>query len=430
LLKEVGTGPAPQQKVPVSDDPSPKDPLPGVRPADHLPYGVDTIVIPFTWSDRREASVSGDRLSMGLPPEGCPAGDLPYGLDTIRLRISWPAAPASRGYNGRMWRMRPLRGWTGAARQDAPGADEGTGDRDGSAVTGSGHARPFPEQGQAVPANQAAEGGGPASELLAAFRALRAGAPQGRGPTAKEADAGLSSGSGADGGWGSPASNTEGFGATAPDQATAMLASSPLSGTSLPTDAGTAATADAGAAAGAAAGKPNDPNAPVPVLDDQGRPVLIPKGPYEGQQMLRPARLDPHFYVDQGTADRSYYDALTNSPVSDNGGADLAILSLELMQLYKLKQGGEWDAQRAGGKNYPEYVDYATVAIGLYAASSGIPRDDILRMQDAYAARYSRYSSGTDMDKTYTHLPVRNVANTDLGFQLYQSGGIHAAAGP
>jgi len=88
LLKEVDTGPASQQEVPISDDPSPKDPLPGVRSADHLPYGVDTIVIPFTWSDRREASVSGDPLSMGLPPEGCSAGDLPYGVDTIRLRIS------------------------------------------------------------------------------------------------------------------------------------------------------------------------------------------------------------------------------------------------------------------------------------------------------------------------------------------------------
>ena len=37
----------------------------------------------------------------------------PYGVDTIRLRISLPAAPVSQGYNGRMWRMRPLRGWTG-----------------------------------------------------------------------------------------------------------------------------------------------------------------------------------------------------------------------------------------------------------------------------------------------------------------------------
>lgn len=30
------------------------------------------------------------------------------GVDTLRLRISWPAAPASQGYNGRMWL---LRGW-------------------------------------------------------------------------------------------------------------------------------------------------------------------------------------------------------------------------------------------------------------------------------------------------------------------------------
>jgi len=196
LLKEVDTGPASQQEVPISDDPSSKDPPPEDRSADHLPYGVDTIVIPFTWSDRQEVPVSGDPSSMDLPPEGGSAGDLPYGVDTIRLRISWPAAPASRGYNGRMWRMRRLRGWTGAARQDAPGADEGAGDRDGSAVTGPGHAPTFPEQGQVVPANQAVEGGGPASELLAAFRALRVGALQGRGPTAKEADAGLSTSDG------------------------------------------------------------------------------------------------------------------------------------------------------------------------------------------------------------------------------------------
>jgi len=148
--------------------------------------------------------------------------------------------------------------------------------------------------------------------------------------------------------------------------------------------------------------------------------------------MLRPARLDPHFFVSQGTADKSYYDALINNPVPDphGGSAGPAILSRELMQLYKLRQGGEWDAQRAGGKNYPEYVDYATVAIGLYAVSSGMSRDETLRMQDAYAARNSSYSPKIEMDKTYTHLPVRNVANTDLGFQLYQSGGIHAAAGP
>jgi len=250
------------------------------------------------------------------------------------------------------------------------------------------------------------------------------------------ADARLSGSSSADDGWGNPDSVTERSGATAPDQTIAILASSPLSGASPPTDAGTAAAADAGAAAGAEAagvGKPNDPSAPVPVLDDQGKPVLIPAGPDKGKPMLRLAEFDPHFFVAQGTADKSYYDVLINHPTPNPYGGDgtgPAILSRELMQLYKFKQAGEWDAQRAGGQFHSEYVDYATVAIGLYAASSGMSRDGILRMQDAYAARNSRYSSKDEMDKTYTHLPVRNVANTDLGFQLYQSGGIHAAARP
>ena len=36
---------------------------------------------------------------------------LSYGADAIVLRIEWAAAPAHRGYNGRIWRMRPLREW-------------------------------------------------------------------------------------------------------------------------------------------------------------------------------------------------------------------------------------------------------------------------------------------------------------------------------
>ena len=51
----------------------------------------------------------------------------PYGVDTIRLRVTWPAPPVSRGYNGRMWRMRPLRGWTGGQAGGAEfTAGEGT----------------------------------------------------------------------------------------------------------------------------------------------------------------------------------------------------------------------------------------------------------------------------------------------------------------
>jgi len=50
LLKEIDTGLMSQQEAPISDDPSSKDLPPEGRSADHLPYGVDTIVIPFTWS--------------------------------------------------------------------------------------------------------------------------------------------------------------------------------------------------------------------------------------------------------------------------------------------------------------------------------------------------------------------------------------------
>ena len=102
---------------------------------------------------------------------------MPYGMDTIRLRISFPAAPVSRGYNGR---MRPLRGWTGGAKWDAREAAKRSGDYGGSVATGSDHAPTYPGEGQAVPASQALEDAGPASELLAAFRAQRMGASQGR----------------------------------------------------------------------------------------------------------------------------------------------------------------------------------------------------------------------------------------------------------
>ena len=221
-------------------------------------------------------------------------------------------------------------------------------------------------------------------------------------------------------------------GVTVPDQTAAAAASSPPPVAS-PLAGAVTAPAKAGAAASAATasvGEPKDPTAPVPVVDDQGNPVLIPKGPYEGQQMLRPAGLDPHLFVKQGTADKSRYEALLHTANPYGGGdASLAFLSRNLMQLHKLRQGGEWDAQRVGGKYHPEYVDYATVAIGLYAASAGISRDIILRIQDAYAARYSRFEPRTKMDNTYTHLPERNVANTDLGFQLYESGRTRAPAG-
>ena len=62
---------------------------------------------------------------------------MPYGVDTIRLRISFPTAPAPQGYDDRMWRMRPLRGWTGgqAATERPAGVELGESYMDGGAAT-------------------------------------------------------------------------------------------------------------------------------------------------------------------------------------------------------------------------------------------------------------------------------------------------------
>ncbi len=57
-----------------------------------------------------------ERARVGLggnAVDGLRDDPMPHGVDTIRLRISFPAAPAPQGYDDRIWRMRPLRGWTG-----------------------------------------------------------------------------------------------------------------------------------------------------------------------------------------------------------------------------------------------------------------------------------------------------------------------------
>ena len=160
--------------------------------------------------------------------------------------------------------------------------------------------------------------------------------------------------------------------------------------------------------------------AALPFVDDANQPVQDA----QGRPMLRPSGLDPHVFVNQGALDKRYYEILLRYSYLDSSGNGLAILEHEAVELARFRQGGDWDAQRIGGHFHGEFVDYATVAIGLYAASSGMKRADILDIQDSYAAARSRYQAGTLMDRTYTHLPARNVANTELGFRLIETGRI------
>jgi hypothetical protein len=130
--------------------------------------------------------------------------------------------------------------------------------------------------------------------------------------------------------------------------------------------------------------------------------------------MLRPAGLDPHVFVEQGLADRRIADEL---PRSGPEGSDLAASALMAEHLAKFRHWGAWDAQRLGGKFHKEFVDYSTVAIGLYAAAAGISRSTILSIQDADALAKSSFGRDTEYDKIYTHLPHDNVNNTDKGYE-------------
>lgn len=61
--------------------------------------------------------------------------------------------------------------------------------------------------------------------------------------------------------------------------------------------------------------------------------------------------------------------------------------------------------------------------MGLYGAAAQIRFDRLMAIQNEYAWWRSGFS-GEEMDDTYRSLPKRNVANTKLGYELYESGRI------
>jgi hypothetical protein len=113
---------------------------------------------------------------------------------------------------------------------------------------------------------------------------------------------------------------------------------------------------------------------PVPMLDDQGQPVIGASG----KPVMIPKLADLHFFVDMG----------------NEVGPD-ALLPL-FLDLRKFRQYGTWDLQR-NPENTPELVDGATIAIGLYGAAAGIPEDDLLKIQNQYANNHSTFK-GAIMD--------------------------------
>ena len=185
--------------------------------------------------------------------------------------------------------------------------------------------------------------------------------------------------------------------------------------------------ADAQARADDATAIRHDDVAPVPFMDDKGQAVTD----FKGQPMMRPAGMDPHFFVNQALNDLKVEAGnLVSLPTEDGSWPKkdgLAALVYQAAALSHFRRGGPWDAQRIGGSFHPEFIDYATVAIGLYCAANGITKEHSLMIQNI-VARDSHYKSDKEMDKIYSYLLTRNVHNTEIGYSLYQSGRIAATS--
>ena len=125
-----------------------------------------------------------------------------------------------------------------------------------------------------------------------------------------------------------------------------------------------------------------------PVLNDMGEPIHYP------------AAYPPEFFKNAGEQAAQFNSFLPSD-------------------LYKFRQGGEWDMQRLSGKFDENYIDYATVAIGIYSDAAGINADAILTIQNIYAGEYSKYKDGTTFDSHYKNLPASNVYNTYIGYGFF-----------
>ena len=121
-----------------------------------------------------------------------------------------------------------------------------------------------------------------------------------------------------------------------------------------------------------------------------------------GNKIYRPSALDPHDVLKEArAAAKAWIPGAQESWDESN-----------------FRRGGAWDAQRlGGGKFHDEYIDYATILIGIYFAGAGRPRAECLKTQNDIAGS-GQYAAWIKKDPTYTSLPLRNVANTDIGYGL------------
>jgi len=119
----------------------------------------------------------------------------------------------------------------------------------------------------------------------------------------------------------------------------------------------------------------------------------------------------PEFFVQKGQEAKAIADSLNFSLWTR--------LNFLAADMKSFGQKGPWDIQRLGtGEVDQKYVDYATVAIGLYGGAAGMPRDYALSISNVYARFNSNFGKDAVMSRVFGSLPQRNVFNTDLGYEL------------
>ena len=131
-----------------------------------------------------------------------------------------------------------------------------------------------------------------------------------------------------------------------------------------------------------------------------GKPVLN----YKGEPIYYPAAYPPEFFKNAGEQDAIGKAAAT--------GDEPSYLANRYIPLMKFFHGESWDMQRLTGVIDLKYIDYSTVAIGIYSKAAGYSSDEILNLQNIYSKYLSNYGNDS-FEATYTYLPKRNVYNNN-----------------
>lgn len=140
----------------------------------------------------------------------------------------------------------------------------------------------------------------------------------------------------------------------------------------------------------------------------------------DGEPVHYPNALPPEFFVEEGRRVSNWMERSLDDERIDPIGVSASLLSLyDGMSSFRI--AGPWDAQRINPVYTAEYRDYSTIAIGIYFAAAGIDVNLCLIVQNTYAAVKSKFADTDNFDAMFRYLPKRNVRNTRLGYDIYET---------